>query len=114
MARGAPVSSRAFLEQAIAKLLAKDHAAAEALVQQVLASYPDDFDAWPILGRIRAAANDHPGALGCFDEALRRSRHSARAWANRAEALSQLGRPAEAVGSFDAALALDPSRVEWW
>ena len=88
-------------------------AAAEKGYARILKSFPDQFDALHLLGLLklqsrqgrRGAAADHRGAR-------RSTPTSADALANLGLVLGALKRPADALASFDKALALDPNHFE--
>ena len=65
-------------------------------------------------GRIFAANSDVAQALACFEQALELKPEDHRAWINRGNALSVLGRKEEAIASYDKALAVKPDYDDAW
>lgn len=75
----------------------------------ILERDPDHGVAQAALGFLRLKRDLRPDeALVCFDRALATGLRDASLWSNRGIALQDLGRLAEAVESYDEALALEP------
>ena len=75
-------------------------AEAERLYREALALNPQYLGGHVGLGLLHARAGDYPRALVEFDAALRLDRDSFDAWFNRAKALEQLARRAQALESY--------------
>ncbi|MDN3564989.1 hypothetical protein QWZ14_11520, partial [Paeniroseomonas aquatica] len=92
--------------------LRRDRAAAERLLQAVVAAEADDYESWTILGDIAAARRDPSAARQRYAEALRRLEEAAdrstRARVLRAHLLHGLGREAEAARLYEALLVERP------
>jgi Flp pilus assembly protein TadD len=74
---------------------------------------PDDAEAhWRLGEALLALAGDAEGALGPLDRARELAPGDARVHGTRGLALSALGRAADAVRAFEAALHLDPEFLE--
>lgn len=82
---------------------------AEQAFTTILKLSPAFFPAETGLGYLRLASKDDERALGHFDQALGQSRTYAAALVGRGEALLALRRDADAVSSFEAALAANGS-----
>jgi tetratricopeptide (TPR) repeat protein len=85
---------------------------AAAAYRRALALKPDFPDALYGLGRTLAAMGDWAGALPLYEDAARRGLAGSGVPYNRAQALLQLGRVAEAEASYAEALALRPDFPE--
>ena len=72
------------------------------------ATHPSSADAWFILGNVEAAADRHEVAADAFARSAEHEPRNALAHYNRALALDELGRWAEAARCCEAALALVP------
>jgi serine/threonine protein kinase/tetratricopeptide (TPR) repeat protein len=85
-----------------------DHKAAKRDRQAVLDSRPVDAEDWTLRGQVRAA-DDPPGALADFNEALRLNARYRPALFHKAQVLSNLrGRNREALRVLDRLIALYP------
>ena len=92
-----------------------EYAAAERRYREALALKPDYLDALLQLGLLHAACRDYPAALTCYDAALAQDPRFAPAWASRGEALFELARREEALGSWRKARELserDPPQLQ--
>ena len=86
-----------------------DRTAALHNARTVVASLTDDANALAFAGFVLAAqARDIPAALGAVDKAVALNPNSARAHANRAVVLLQIGRDEEAIEAARRALRLSP------
>lgn len=66
-------------------------------------------------GKVLSTSGDWEAAVGAYDEALRLSDGEyPEAWLNRGVVLRRLGRNAEALGSYEAALRAQPHYPEAW
>ena len=92
--------------------LRRDRATAERLLQASLATQPDDYESWAILGDLATVRRDPALARQRHAEALRRLEaagdRSDRTQAVRAHLLHGLGRQAEAARLYEALLAARP------
>jgi protein O-GlcNAc transferase len=93
------------LGRALQLLRQGQFAQAEQLYANVLAHAPDSFDALYFLGIIRFQQQHYAQALDLMEAALR-IRPDAQAFTHHGSVLQKLGRPAEALTSYDKALAL--------
>jgi tetratricopeptide (TPR) repeat protein len=82
---------------------------AEKVFTEVLRLSPTFYPSEAGLGLVRLAGQDYTGALAHFDRALQRSAVYVPALLARAETLLAVKRDADALGSFQAALAVDGS-----
>lgn len=82
------------------------------LLRACVAQTPRDVAAWAALADTLAAANRPDLALEAWERAGGLAQPSAAMLCGKARALQSLGRPGEAVASFEAALALDPHGFE--
>jgi tetratricopeptide (TPR) repeat protein len=85
---------------------------AAAKYMQILAIFPDHFDANHLLGALRCQQGRNNDALDLINDALKQNQKSASALSNKGVVLEKLGRFAEAVASYDKALAIKPDYVE--
>jgi tetratricopeptide (TPR) repeat protein len=108
-ASSAPASS---LAQALALHQTGRLADAERIYNQILALWPDHFDARHLLGVIFLQRGRHADALRQIDLALKINPHNAPALNNRGVALQELKRLDEALGSFERAVTLKPDYAE--
>ena len=53
-------------------------------------------------------------ALPCFDKAIELNPKDSRAWTNKGDSLSRLGRYTEALQCYDKAIELDPNIALAW
>jgi tetratricopeptide (TPR) repeat protein len=74
---------------------------------------PDDIEGYWVRAVVRRRGGDREGALASVEEAVTRYPRSARARANRAEALYELRRWKDALADYRAACALDPGERDY-
>jgi tetratricopeptide (TPR) repeat protein len=86
-------------------------AEAEHIYSAIVACMPDHFDALHLLGVLRQEQSRPAEALSLIAAALRLNARSAEAHANYGIVLDGLGRHAEALESFERALALEPAHT---
>jgi tetratricopeptide (TPR) repeat protein len=77
--------------------------------QQVVASKPDDPDAYYNLGTLALRRNDFEQARGYLEQALKLRPNYPEAWNNLGMIAAQQGHPDEAIENFQKSLALRPS-----
>lgn len=82
---------------------ASDPAAAQEVLSKVVASRPDDVDAWRHLGRLHLRKGEGEAAARCFARALEVAPDSAALMAGLGTALAAQGRVDQAVQWFDKA-----------
>ena len=87
-------------------------AEAERIYAAIVACMPDHFDALHLLGVLRQEQRRPAEALSLIAAALRLNARSADAHANYGVVLDGLGRQADAVESFERALAIDPGHAD--
>jgi len=85
---------------------------AAALLDQAVALDDRDALAWNVLSVCRFKGGDDPGALDCADRAIGLRTTFGEAHNNRGNALNRLGRQAEALEAFEAALRVLPGDAE--
>ncbi|HWF86038.1 MAG TPA: tetratricopeptide repeat protein [Vicinamibacterales bacterium] len=85
---------------------------AERELSATLKATPAFFPAEAALGYVELARKDAKAALGHFDRALAQQAAYAPALTGRGQALLALNRNADAVASFEAAIAADPSLTD--
>jgi tetratricopeptide (TPR) repeat protein len=85
---------------------------AERELDVTLKATPAFYPAEAALGYVDLARKDGKGALGHFDRALNQQADYAPALAGRGQALLALNRDADAIASFEAAIAADPSLTD--
>ncbi|MGD9951691.1 MAG: PA2778 family cysteine peptidase [Burkholderiales bacterium] len=96
---------------ALAALERLDAAAAQPGYEAALARWPGSVAAALGLGNTRYAQRDLAGAADAYRQATERHPASADAWNNLAQALSELGRRAEALAAARRAVALGGPRL---
>jgi tetratricopeptide (TPR) repeat protein len=89
-------------------------AEAEAHYRQVLAAVPAYADALHLLGVIAYQVGRHDVAIELIGQAIQQDGWSSLYYSNRGLALQSLRRLAEAMASYDRALALAPDNAEAW
>jgi putative PEP-CTERM system TPR-repeat lipoprotein len=94
-----------------AALLRGDRAAAEAALDAVLASHPDNADALLRKGGLQYERRDLQAALASFDRMLQGAPNSVAGRLRRAETLIQLQEDARARADVDAALRIMPTNA---
>jgi len=99
---------RAVLQQAVALHQAGRLAEAKSLYEQILTAQPGQFDSLHFLGVIALQTGDTATGVRLIGEAIAINPKAAAAHFNLGNALRALGRPDEAVASYDRALALRP------
>jgi tetratricopeptide (TPR) repeat protein len=97
---------QASLAQAHRLFFAGDLAAAEALLQDVLARAPNDINTLNLMGGVKRARGDRAGALAMLTAAAEHAPQVAPIIFNRANVLLELGRYEEALRGYDSALKL--------
>ena len=85
-----------------------DFNAAESIYRDVLARYPDQFDALNLLGAIQETRGHHREALALLQRAIVLNPHVAATHGNCGNAYLGLNRLQEALASYDRALQLKP------
>lgn len=105
-------SIAAMLRQAVAHHQAKEHAAARAGYEAVLAREPKQADALHLLGVLKDQTGDHAGGLVLIEQAIAVQPNEAGFHGNLATALLALGRNDEAMAAYTRALDLDPDYAE--
>jgi tetratricopeptide (TPR) repeat protein len=83
------------------------------LARRSLQFKPRQARAYNLIGQALHRQGDIKAALESFDEALTCDIDFADAYSNRGNMLSEFGRHAEALSSFDRALALKPNASDW-
>jgi tetratricopeptide (TPR) repeat protein len=102
----------AFLQTAVAHHQQGHLALAEELYKKVLASSPEQPDAWHLLGVLAFQSGKHDDAVALIDKAISIYPREASYYSNRGLALKQLNRLEEALASYDCAVALKPDYVD--
>ena len=85
---------------------------AESMCGVVLKAQPGHFEALHLLGVIKLQQGKYVEADKCFADALLSKPDSASAHSNRGSALLGIGRPGDALESFDKALAINPDSAD--
>jgi tetratricopeptide (TPR) repeat protein len=85
---------------------------AERELSAVLGALPEFYPAEVSLGYVELARKDAPAALTYFDRALRWRASDRSALLGRGQALLSIGRERDALHTFEAAVAADPSLTE--
>lgn len=89
--------------------------AALAAAEQALEAEAEDPDAWFHKASALGQLNRHPEALSAFEKVLSLDALPAgELWLRHGQTLQALGRPAEALASYDHALAADPGIAQAW
>src|SRR5215470_11879800 len=83
-------------------------AAADTLYRDILARQPNNFDALHLLGVIEYQRNNLLAAIELIDRAIAIYPNHAASHSNRGNALNDLKRYDEALGSYDRALSIKP------
>src|SRR5262249_6102401 len=91
---------------------ANDYAQAESLCRQILATNPENGEAWRLVGEACLFQGKCPEAAAGFQQALRLGPNPAEVHNNLGVALAQQGKPSEAISSYRQALQLKPDYVE--
>lgn len=82
---------------------------------QILAIEPDNAQAWFHQASALAQLNRHPEALQCFEKVLQLGTlPPGETWLRHGQTLQALGRPEQALDSYDRALAADPRIAQAW
>jgi tetratricopeptide (TPR) repeat protein len=102
------------LQRALACHRRGDLGCAETLYREVLAEAPADFQALHMLGVLAIQKGDHARALELIGRALGVEPGMAAAHLDMGFALRSLGRPMEALASFESAVALEPGYAKAW
>jgi Flp pilus assembly protein TadD len=84
-------------------------AEAEKALLEDLRLHPASAPTWHLVGLIRAKSGDKEGALRAFDQALLFAPRDVTVINDKASALNDLGRVAEALALYEDALRLDPA-----
>jgi predicted O-linked N-acetylglucosamine transferase (SPINDLY family) len=108
MVQISPVDTPAF-DRAVAAYRAGNLVEAEQLCQHVLASRPDFFDAFYLLGEVQAGLGKIDAALANYERALEIWPNAARAHHGRGVLLEKLKRYEEALANYERALSLRPN-----
>ncbi len=104
----AAIAVQAKFAQAMALHRQGNLADAERLYREVLQQQPDHFDALHLLGVIALQTRHTEQAVELIGKAIGRNAKIAGAHCNLGKALRDLGRPADALASYDTAIALEP------
>lgn len=88
--------------------------AALASFDKILATDPDNFQAWLNRAGVLQDLNRNTEALESYDRALQINPNSTAAWNNRGTVLYSLGRSDDAVSSFDQVLKISPNDSQAW
>jgi len=89
-------------------------AEAEALYREIIATLPDQPDAWHLLGVLDQQRGRADEALVNIGKAIDIRPTDATFQSNYGSVLNTLGRYAEAVGHFEQSLAINPAQVKAW
>ncbi len=104
-----PPDVRGYYEEGLAYQQAGDAENAERAFNRIIALAPDFAPAYVARGGVYLSQRKYDLALEDADAALEADPTHAAAYALRGEALRMMGRPAQALGAFDEALARDSS-----
>jgi predicted O-linked N-acetylglucosamine transferase (SPINDLY family) len=113
--RPAAVATASQFERAVAHHQRGELAQAETLYREILAHVPVHFDALHLLGIARMQQGAHEDAANWIRRAVDvdpRNPNKAAALSNLGIALSEAGRPSEALACFERSLALAPGNAE--
>ena len=88
--------------------------AALPLLDEALATAPDDADAWTQRGIAFNVLRRHAESLACHQRVLALAPDDAQAWLRQGQALQYAERHDEALASYERALALDPGLAQVW
>jgi tetratricopeptide (TPR) repeat protein len=102
------------LDRARALLDSGDDAGALRLVDEHLASYPDDARAWNLRGDLRERAADEEDALDCYRNAVKYDPRLKEAWNNLGVLLHLLGRFADAADALESGTHVDENDRHLW
>jgi tetratricopeptide (TPR) repeat protein len=105
----APPADRAGQREAWDTLQAGDVGSAERQLNELLRRAPEDASILASLGYVALARRDSDHAIGRFNDAISKQPVLAAALVGRGLAFAELGRPADAVASLEAAHAADTS-----
>jgi tetratricopeptide (TPR) repeat protein len=109
-----PSGERAAIEQAVALFRAGRVGEAEAVLRNLLAARPGHPDALELLGTALGMQGRHGEALEAFDRAREAKPTSVSIRRNRAQALFNLGRAAEARADLEKAVQLRADHAPSW
>ena len=112
MMRTEPIDPGRKVQQALEHLHARRLSEAEALLRQVLAVQPGNFNALNLLGHVALQCANHAGARSWLSAAAAVNPANASVRSNLAVALLALGRHHEALESSECALKLDSRLAE--
>jgi tetratricopeptide (TPR) repeat protein len=102
-----------FLRQALAAYEAGLYQRAEVILRQIVEQRPDDASAWHLRGLTASRSGDLRHAVKHLLRAVESDKGNAAYCGALAEALSQLGRDADAVGPWQRAVDIDPENPAW-
>jgi tetratricopeptide (TPR) repeat protein len=108
-AAASPAADRAGQREAWDTLQAGNVGSAERQLNELLKRAPADASILASLGYVALAKRDADRAVGRFNDAIAKQPALAPALVGRGLAFAELGRPADALASFEAAHAADPS-----
>lgn len=100
------------LKRAIAFMNAGKSKEAEMMLQAILKSKPDQFDALHLLGVQKAVQGSYQEGINFLVQALKVNSNSAAAFTNLGNALQGAKRHEEALASYDKAIGIDPDYAE--
>jgi len=102
------------LPRARERAAAGDDEVALRLVDEYLASYPDDAAAWNLRGDLRERGAAEEDALACYRNAVKYDPQLKEAWNNLGVLLHLLGRFADAAEALEAGTRVDPQDRHLW
>ena len=103
-----PTSTGAFKDYALCQLQMDSYDDALATVHHGLSITPESGELYAVRGMIRQAMHEPQAALECYEKAQSLGHSDAELWKNLGIVYQELGRLADALASFDGALALKP------
>jgi predicted TPR repeat methyltransferase len=84
------------------------------LLDEALATEPDDADAWTQRGIALTVLHRHAESLACHEQARALRPDDASVWLRHGQALQYMERHDDALASYERALALDPGLAPAW
>ncbi|SEA45611.1 methyltransferase domain-containing protein [Variovorax sp. YR216] len=85
------------------------------VIEQILAIEPENAEAWFHKANALGQLNRHPEALASHEKVLQLGTlPPGETWLRHGQTLQALGRPAQALDSYDRALAADPGIAQAW
>ena len=98
------------LKSAAAQIAQGKLSEAESKLQSILSATPSEYQAWNLLGVVRAQQGRAPEAERMFQKAIQGDAKLVGARVNLGLLYSRLNRPHDAVGQFEKALEIEPGR----